>query len=95
MLRVYDESQYQNRTRLKRLQILVLFGAGIVSGAWLTGNSGLLPEALAIGDRGLRAESAVRPVPASVLRSCFSDATTGLQIDCQLTLPVLPRADGV
>lgn len=93
MLRVYDESQYRSRTRLKRLQILVLFGAGIASGMWLTGNQ-LLPEALAIG-RSVRVESNLQPVPTSTLRSCFSDAKTGLQIDCQLTVPALPRADGV
>lgn len=97
MLRIYDESQYRNRTRLKRLQVLGLFAAGIVSGAWLSGTRSdwLLPEALATHNRAPHVETGAQPAPAGALRSCFSDAKSGLRIDCQLTLPALPRADGV
>ncbi len=99
MLRIYDESQFRSRTRLKRLQVLALFAGGILSGAWLSGNDNqwpMLTAAQATHSAGNKeGGAALTPLRASTLRSCFSDATSGLRIDCQLSLPALPRAEGV
>ncbi len=98
MLRIYDESQFRKRTRLKRLQVIALFVGGTLSGAWLTSTDNawpMLPSALATHSIENSDGAAPTPVRASELRSCFSDATSGLRIDCQLSIPALPRPAGV
>ncbi|MDP9141722.1 MAG: hypothetical protein M3O62_13120 [Pseudomonadota bacterium] len=99
MLRIYDESQFKRRTRLKRLQVLALFVGGTLSGAWFTSNDNqwlMLPAAQATHSAAHSNDGATqKPLRASTLRSCFSNAASGLRIDCQLSLPELPRAEGV
>ncbi len=98
MLRIYDESQFRRRTRLKRLQVLALFVGGILSGAWFTSNDNqwlMLPAAQATHSAGHNDSAPLKPLRASTLRSCFSSTASGLRLDCQLSLPELPRAEGV
>ncbi len=97
MLRIYDESQFRNRTRLKRLQVLALFVGGTLSGAWISGAGQwpLLQDAFATSSEIQRPPSTLKPIRTGTLRACFSDETRGLRLDCQLSVPELPRAEGL
>ena len=99
MLRIYDESQFRNRTQLKRLQVIALFVGGTLSGAWLSGAGGqwpLLQDAFAMGSQvQQRPASTLKPLRSGASRSCFSNETRGLKLDCQLSAPELQRANGI
>jgi hypothetical protein len=86
MLRIYDDACFKRRTRLRRIQVLALFGGGVALGAWLSapGTLDLLPVA-----------TAAKPVVAAPAAGDWCGATTAqarLKLDCSLTLPELPRA---
>ncbi|MEW6166319.1 MAG: hypothetical protein AB1651_01245 [Pseudomonadota bacterium] len=86
MLRIYDDACLQRRTRLRRIQMLALFGGGVALGAWLSasGTLELLPVA-----------TAAKPVFAAPAAGRWCGATTPqarLKLDCSLALPELPRA---
>ena len=85
MLRIYDEALIHRRHRLKRLQMLVIFGGGALSGLWLAQNGGvtLLTDA-----------NAARPsdTPTLAARWCDGKATPGLRLDCRLSIPEFPRS---
>lgn len=95
MLRIYDESQFRNRTRLKRLQVLALFAGGTLMGTWL-GSAGQWPlqNAFAADNTARGPASALTLIRNGALRTCFSAETRGLKLDCQLSAPELPRAAG-
>ncbi|HEY1076305.1 MAG TPA: hypothetical protein VGE51_06420 [Fontimonas sp.] len=98
MLRIYDESQFRSRTRLKRLQVLVLFAAGTLSGAWISSSGGqwpLLQDAFATDIATQRPANALQPQRTQTLRACAGESGHGLRLDCQLSLPQLPRAEGL
>ncbi len=89
MLRIYDDKQISRRTTLKRVQMVVLFAGGTACGLWLSGGeavTGLMPEALA-----------AQPVmEASAVSGCGAERNgIGLRLDCQLSVPTLPRAEGL
>jgi hypothetical protein len=88
MLRIYDDTLIRRRYTLKRVQMLVLFGGGALCGLWLAqhGGSGLLTEAIA----ARAADTA--PVAA---RWCTGEAAPGLRLDCRLSVPELPRTQGL
>ncbi len=85
MLRIYDETQIRRRSRLKRLQMLVLFGGGALSGLWLAqhGGGALLTDAIA---------AHTAEPPAITARWCDGTAAPGLRLDCSLSIPEFPRA---
>lgn len=86
MLRIYDDTLIRRRSRLKRLQMSALFAGGAVCGLWLAqhGSGTLLTEALAARS------TEVTPV---VARWCTGEPSPGLRLDCNLSVPELPRAE--
>ena len=87
MLRIYDEVQLARRTRLKLLQIAVLFASGFICGVIWSASD------LRLSELGT-ASAALRPlVEASTPVWC--DAGAGLRLDCTLSVPELARAEGV
>lgn len=88
MLRIYDEVQLARRTRLKLLQIAVLFVSGVVCGGLWSASDLQLSE--------LGTASAHRPViEASTASPVWCDTGAGLRLDCTLSVPELARAEGV
>lgn len=89
MLRIYDDTDLARRTRLKRLQVLVLFAGGVLCGGWLS-TAGqpldLLPAA-----------TAAKPVAAQTQPPawCGDSGARTLRLDCELKLPALRRAEDV
>ncbi|MFA5939310.1 MAG: hypothetical protein WC809_08130 [Sinimarinibacterium sp.] len=88
MLRIYDDAYLTRRTRLRRLQVLVLFVGGVLCGSWLS-TAGhpldLLPTA-----------TAAKPVAAQQTPAwCGDSGATTLRLDCELKLPALRRAEDV
>lgn len=89
MLRIYDEVQLARRTRLKLLQIAILFASGAVCGGIWSASD------LRLSELGT-ASAAHRPlVEASTASPVWCDAGAGLRLDCTLSVPELARAEGV